>query len=140
LSRYPPTPANRNGFGDNRRRDPIRRLPMTSPEGSPATIKTRNSSSSSSASDATFDIGAANRGHLWPAGNLHSVATPSDLLRDSNPWRHMKSSLPSPVGSIRSQNQTSTYTPNSPTTLECMHPRSAHCENKNVGRLSIAKP
>lgn len=39
---YPPTPANCNGLGDRRLRDAIRRLPIKSPEGSPATIKTRS--------------------------------------------------------------------------------------------------
>lgn len=39
---YPPTPENCNGLGDRRLRDAIRRLPIKSPEGSPATINTRS--------------------------------------------------------------------------------------------------
>ncbi len=39
---YPPTPANCNGLGDRSLRDAIRRLPIKSPEGSPATINTRS--------------------------------------------------------------------------------------------------
>lgn len=38
---YPPTPANSTGAEEMLRRDVIRRLPIASPEGSPATMKTR---------------------------------------------------------------------------------------------------
>lgn len=63
---------------------------MTSPDGSPATMNTRNASSLSlaDADAAAFDNGDASRVRQ---ANLHSVAAaPSDLFRDSSPWRHIQ--------------------------------------------------
>lgn len=57
---HPPTPEKHKGLGDKCRRDAMRRLPITSPDGSPAITNTRSSSGSASPAG-PLENGAPNR-------------------------------------------------------------------------------